>query len=124
MKNKLIPSIPRSSAALLVCLAFSAVVHAEDSAATSSHSRSQTGAAARPEIERQRQEAERQAQGTLDQEAIAAIRDTENAVKAIADGKTDEALRGNRTCHRQDQCSARPQPGHGAAPSRSAGDRD
>jgi hypothetical protein len=47
---------------------------------------------ARPEIERQRQEAQQQAEKNLDKEAVAAIEETQNALKAIAANKSDEAL--------------------------------
>ena len=49
-------------------------------------------AARRPEIEKQRQQAEQAAQKTIDKEAIAAIKETQKAVLAIAQNKTDEAL--------------------------------
>jgi hypothetical protein len=47
---------------------------------------------ARPEIEKQRQEAQQEAEKTPDKEAISAIEETNKAVKAIAANKTDEAL--------------------------------
>ena len=47
---------------------------------------------ARPNIEKQRKDAEQQAQKTLDTEAVAAIDETKKAIKAIAENKTDEAL--------------------------------
>jgi len=47
---------------------------------------------ARPEIEKQRQEAQQQAEKSLDKEAVAAIDETQNAVKAIAANNSDEAL--------------------------------
>src|SRR6476646_7053641 len=46
----------------------------------------------RPEIEKQRQEAQQQAEKSLDKEAVAAIDETQNAVKAIAANNSDEAL--------------------------------
>jgi hypothetical protein len=59
---------------------------------TTAPSRAQRQAQASPELERQRQQAEQQAQRTLDKDAIAALAETQNAIKAIADGKRDEAL--------------------------------
>jgi hypothetical protein len=47
---------------------------------------------ARPDIERQRQDAEQKAEKTLDKDAVAAIAETQNAVKAITQNKNDEAL--------------------------------
>lgn len=47
---------------------------------------------ARPEVEQQRQQAQQKADKNLDREAIAAIEETSNAIKAIADNKTDDAL--------------------------------
>jgi hypothetical protein len=46
----------------------------------------------RPEIETQRKQNETEAKQTLDQEAIAAIEQTEGAIKSIADNKKDDAL--------------------------------
>jgi hypothetical protein len=46
----------------------------------------------RPEVERERQQAEQQAATTLDQEAIAAIQDTQKAINAISAKKDNEAL--------------------------------
>ncbi|WP_437284730.1 YfdX family protein [Sorangium sp. So ce406] len=45
----------------------------------------------RPEVEKQRKEAEQQGEKTLDKEAIAAITETRNALKATAEDKRDEA---------------------------------
>ena len=47
---------------------------------------------ARPEIEKQRKDAEQQAERTLDKEAIAAVDETKNALKAIEQDKPDEAI--------------------------------
>jgi hypothetical protein len=47
---------------------------------------------ARPEVEKQRNEQNRQAQSTLNQDAIAAIDQTRNAINAIGAGKNHEAL--------------------------------
>jgi hypothetical protein len=46
----------------------------------------------RPEVEKQRNEQSRQAQSTLNQDAIGAIDETRNAIKAIGAGKNREAL--------------------------------
>lgn len=46
----------------------------------------------RPEVEQQRKSAEDQARKSLDQEAVAAIDETSNAIKAIGENKTDQAL--------------------------------
>jgi hypothetical protein len=54
--------------------------------------RQQAEQQARPEIEKRRQEAQQQADQTLDKEAVAAIAETQSAVKAIAANKSDEAL--------------------------------
>jgi hypothetical protein len=43
-------------------------------------------------LEKQRQQAEQDAAKNLDREAVAAIAETQNAIKAIADGQTDQAL--------------------------------
>jgi hypothetical protein len=46
----------------------------------------------RPEVEKQRNEQNRQAQSTLNQDAIAAIDQTRNAINAIGAGKNHEAM--------------------------------
>jgi hypothetical protein len=58
----------------------------------SPESRARCEAQARPEIERQRKQAEEQARKSLDAEAVAAIEETRNALRAIADGRSEEAL--------------------------------
>jgi hypothetical protein len=55
-------------------------------------SRAQVQAEARPEIDRQRNDAEQQARQSIDREAAAAIEETRKALRAIADGRTDEAV--------------------------------
>lgn len=65
---------------------------ASNAATTGASDLSQAQAHAQPEIEQRRQQAEQQAQGTVDQDAVAAIHETQNAMKAIANGKTTEAL--------------------------------
>jgi hypothetical protein len=47
---------------------------------------------AQAQIEKQRQEAQQQAEKSLDKDAMAAIDETKNALKAVSDNKTDEAL--------------------------------
>lgn len=90
--SKTITSMFRSLPTMLVFVAFATGVHGAESAGTSAASRAQAEAAARPQIERQRQEAEQQAKSTIDQDAVAAIQETENAIKAIAEGKNDQAI--------------------------------
>ncbi len=46
----------------------------------------------RPEVEKERQSAQEQANHALDQDAIAAINQTQNAIKAISQNKKDDAL--------------------------------
>ncbi len=50
------------------------------------------GSQGKPEAEKQRAEAQQQAQDTLDKDAVAALDETRKAAKAIADGKNDEAI--------------------------------
>jgi hypothetical protein len=47
---------------------------------------------ARPEVEKERQSAQEQANQALDQDAIAAINDTQNAIKAISQSNKNDAL--------------------------------
>ncbi len=49
---------------------------------------------ARPEVEKERQSAQEQANQALDQDAIAAIDDTQNAIKAISQSNKNDALAG------------------------------
>jgi hypothetical protein len=49
---------------------------------------------ARPEVEKERQSAQEQANQALDQDAIAAINDTQNAIKAISQSNKNDALAG------------------------------
>jgi hypothetical protein len=47
---------------------------------------------ARPEIEKQRQQQEQQGQQSVNKDAVAALEETQKAIKAIAANKTSEAL--------------------------------
>src|SRR3954453_3195736 len=62
--------------------------------AASADARAQSHTQANPEVEKQRREAEQEARKTLDQDAAAAIAETTNAVKAVAQGKADQAVSG------------------------------
>jgi hypothetical protein len=68
------------------------LVRVDSSGETSSVAPTATQAQARPEVEKQRKEAEQQAVKTIDKEAVAAIAETEKAIQDIAANKTDEAL--------------------------------
>jgi hypothetical protein len=84
-------------AALLVLTLGSSLV-AETAAASDASSvdtTSQLRTAARPEIEKQRQQAEQQASESLDQDAVAAIKLTRMAVAAIGANKKDDAMKAN-----------------------------
>jgi hypothetical protein len=59
---------------------------------TSPASRAQANSQARPEIEQKRAEAEQEARKQLSTEAVAAIDETEKAVRAIAEGNSNDAL--------------------------------
>jgi len=56
------------------------------------HQRRQANQRMRPEVEAQRNQAQKEAENTLDREAIAAVQQTERALVAIAEGRVDEAL--------------------------------
>jgi len=81
---------------LLTVLGTANWCHGDDApggtSAASASARAQSEAQANPQIEKQRQEAEQEARKTLDQDAASAIAETSNAVKAVAQGKTDEAM--------------------------------
>lgn len=55
--------------------------------------RSDTDKQARPEIEKERQQIEQQGQQNLDQDAVAALQETQNAIKAISGNNSSEALK-------------------------------
>ena len=81
---------------LALCVASPLTAHAAPSATggaqPSAEARAQARAKARPDIEARRLDAEREARKTLDADAIAAIAETETAIKAIDAGNTGEAL--------------------------------
>lgn len=56
------------------------------------HNKHEAEKCSRPEVEGQRQEAEKQAAANLDQEAIAAITETTNALKAISENRMPDAM--------------------------------
>jgi hypothetical protein len=101
MKNRKNGSFP-----LVVALALCASSVTTASAATPSEksagnarsgmpdasARARVQASAQPDVEKRRLEAETEAKRTLDQDAIAAVDETEKAIAAIASGNTDEAL--------------------------------
>src|ERR1700760_3890676 len=58
----------------------------------SSEARSAISALKRPELDKQRDEAEQEAAQTLDKEAIAAVQETIGAVRALSESKTNLAL--------------------------------
>jgi hypothetical protein len=78
---------------LTACLAMASVVRSQQqSRGGSDTARSDAQVQAEGSIEQQRQQAEQQAKGRLNEEAIAAIVETRNAVKAIEAGRNDQAL--------------------------------
>ena len=85
---------------IVVAIAFASATHADDTtkqgASPESQAQAQTQAQAQSqansEAERQRQQAEQDARKSLDQDAIAAIEETQNALKAVTSGRSDEAL--------------------------------
>jgi hypothetical protein len=112
MKNAKAASIPLITIILAFCFGFDACDKAHKTSGTSvpastaspASSPAQTAGGdagqgnntsqqTRPEIEQQRKEMEQQAEQTVDKEAVAAIAETRNALKAIAANKTDEALK-------------------------------
>jgi hypothetical protein len=62
------------------------------STARNDPARVQAHAQTQSTLEKHRQQAEQDAAKNLDREAVAAIAETQNAIKAIADGQTDQAL--------------------------------
>ena len=95
MKNINQRLIHPTALALAICLWLPAAAQSADpspDAVANQQGQAQAQAQANPQIEQQRQEAEQQAQKTLDKDAVAAITETQNAVKALQQSKTDEAL--------------------------------
>lgn len=86
-----------ASLAVTLTLACPSMLAAQDASGSgtsqsgaSQNARMQSGA--RTEIERERKQAEEQAQQSLDQDAAAAIEDTREAVDFLAQGQQQEAL--------------------------------
>src|SRR5947209_9583211 len=77
---------------LAFCLAREARASQESDGTPQAKRSSNSNGQLRPEIERQRKEAEERAQKALDKEAMAAIAETRRAVKAIAENNRDQAL--------------------------------
>jgi hypothetical protein len=93
MKNMKTSSLQLIILSLALCAGQAAI--AQDQTQASSpveKQRQQAEQKARPEVEQQRQQAQQKADKNLDREAITAIEETSNAIKAIADNKTDEAV--------------------------------
>ena len=80
------------AAALLYLSAPGSISRADDPAQHDVNAESQVKAQAHQDLENQRQQAEQEATKSLDQDAVNAISETENAVKAIDAGKNDDAL--------------------------------
>lgn len=85
-------SIPQIAAAIVAGLIAPTVVLAQTSSGPSPAEHAAAQAQATTQIEAQRQDAEQQARANLDNDAIAAIRETQSAVKAITENKSAEAL--------------------------------
>jgi hypothetical protein len=90
--QKILPSV-----IIPVALVFAAIGRAEDKAnqgnpPAEAQAQAQAQAQANPKIDEHRQQAEQEARKSLDQDAVAAIEETQNALKAITSGKSDEAL--------------------------------
>ncbi len=83
-------------AAFLACSAFvggAVAVHAADQPdASSKDSRLECKANAQSDIEKERQQARRDATKSLDDDAVSAIQETQAAVKAISESKTQDAI--------------------------------
>jgi len=80
------------AACLTIACAMSAAAQGQGPATNPSDARAQRHAQLNPQVEQQRRHAEQQARQSLDQEAIAAILETENAVRALAQNNAREAL--------------------------------
>jgi hypothetical protein len=61
-----------------------------------------------PSVEQQRSAAQKRGDNAIDKDAVAAIDEAQGALKAITEGKNDQALAAIRTGDRQDQCAYRP----------------
>jgi hypothetical protein len=92
MKDIISLLVSLGAVSIVSWMGIATLVRAESSGETSSVAATATQAQARPEVEKQRKEAEQQAAKTIDKEAVAAIAETERAIQDIAANKTDEAL--------------------------------
>lgn len=63
-----------------------------NAAAAQNPARAQAQAKSEQQAAQQRKDAEQEARKSLDQDAIAAIKETQTAIQSISDGKTDQAL--------------------------------
>jgi hypothetical protein len=87
-------SVPKASLlAILVLLGSSLATRAVAADTPSANANAQVRNSARPEIEKERQQAEQQAQQSLNQDAVAAIRLTREAAAAIAANNKNDALK-------------------------------
>jgi hypothetical protein len=87
-RNKVSASILATAS---IALAGAAAAASASSSNISLASRAVTQAHSRPGIEEQRQIAQDQAQTTLDQDAVAAIKETQNAVRLISENRSPDA---------------------------------
>jgi hypothetical protein len=88
---------------LVCCISLAVLVRPQGANASSAPSQSQNQAnadkqrqdtekQARPDLEKQRQQMEQQGQQQLDQDAVAALEETQKAIKAISASNTSEAM--------------------------------
>jgi len=80
------------TACLAIAWALNTSAQAQGPATNPSDARAQRNAQLNPQVEQQRRQAEQEARQSLSQEAIAAILETENAVRALSQNNAREAL--------------------------------
>lgn len=108
MKNAKTALVPITTICLAFCFGFASCEKSAEPSGTSTQATNPANSgpanakaqqatdssqATKPEIEKERKDIEEQTEKTVDKEAVAAIAETRNAVKAIAANKTDEALK-------------------------------
>jgi len=81
-----------ASLAVMLTLAYPPMLAAQDASGSGASQNVRTQSDARTEIERERKQAEEQAQQSLDQDAATAIEDTRKAADSLAQGQQQEAL--------------------------------
>jgi LAS superfamily LD-carboxypeptidase LdcB len=92
MRNIQLNFLAAITFALAVSMVSIEIARADTPGEKSNEPRTQAQGKANSQIEKQKQNAKQQAEQSIDKDATAAIQETQKAIKAINEGRTDEAL--------------------------------